>query len=255
VLIIVPPSESKRAPARTGAPVALERLSFPELTPTRRVVADALVRTSGSLDAFRRLQVRPSIAPEVAANTHLFDLPALPVLDLYTGPLHEGLDAAGLSQAAAARAATTLVINSALWGALRPSDRVPPYRLHVCAHLVGLEALEPLWREGLPGVLAEAAGDGLIVDVRSPTYQATGMPAGRGEQTVVLSVDLGPPGHRVGDVIAKRVRGEAAHHLLEAGVEPDDPPELAAALADRWPTRLEPPERAGKPWTLTLTID
>ena len=222
----------------------------------RRRVAEALVRTSGSLDAFRRLQVRPSIAPEVAANTHLFELPAMPVLDVYTGPLHDGLDAAGMSAAVCARAEHILVINSALWGLLRPADRIPPYRMHVCAHLVGMESLEPMWREVLPSAMAEAAGsDGVIVDLRSPSYQATGHPAGLGDRTVTLRVDLGPPGHRIGDVIAKRVRGEAARHLLEAGVDPGDPPELAAVLAYRWPVRLDPPERDGKPWTMTMSVD
>jgi cytoplasmic iron level regulating protein YaaA (DUF328/UPF0246 family) len=256
VLIIVPPSESKRPPARSGAPVDLESLSFPELTPTRRRVADALVTTSGSLDAFRRLYVGPALAPQVAANTHLFELPAVPVLSLYTGPLHDGLDAAGLSEAGAARAERSLVVNSALWGALRPSDRVPPYRLHVCAHLVGMEDLEPLWRAVLPGVLALAAGDdGVIVDLRSPTYQATGRPAGLAERTVTLRIDRGPRGRRIGDVIAKRVRGEAAHHLLESGEDPADPSELAAVLGKRWPVRLDPPERVGTPWAMTLSFD
>lgn len=256
MLIIVPPSETKRPPAPTGAPVDLERLSFPELTDTRRQVAEALVKTSGSLDAFRRLQVRQSMAPAVAANTHLFELPAVPVLDLYTGPVHEGLDAAGLSEEAAARAASSLVVNSALWGLLRPADRIPSYRLQVCAHLVGVEDLEPVWREVLPDVLADAAGpDGLIVDIRSPVYQATGMPKALGDRTVWVRVDMGPPGHRIGEVIAKRMRGAAAHELLESGVDAAEPGELAAVLGHRWPTRLEPPQRAGKPWTLSLSVD
>lgn len=256
MLIIVPPSESKRPPARVGDPVDIDRLSFPELTHVRRRIADALMRTSGGLDAFQRLFVRPSIAPEVARNTHLFELPAMPVLDLYTGPLHEGLDAPSLSAAARARTLDSLVINSALWGALRPSDRVPPYRLHVCAHLVGMESLEPEWRRVLPDVLASAAGStGVVVDLRSPTYQATGLPANLGDRTVSLKVDLGTRGHRIGDVIAKRIRGEAAHHLLESGADPAGPRELADVLADRWAVRLVTPERRGKPWTLTLSVE
>jgi len=256
MLIIVPPSESKRPPVASGRPVAMDELSFPSLLPTRRRVAEALVETSADIDAFERLQVRPSQAPEVARNTSLFELPAMPVMDVYIGPLHEGLDASGLSAAAAAHADRSLVVVSALWGALRPTDRIAPYRLHVCARLIGMDRLEPTWRAVLPDVLAGAAGpDGVVVDLRSPTYRATGMPTGLGERTVILRIDQGPAGHQLGAVIAKRVRGEAAHYLLESGVDPPDPAALANALADRWAVRLDGPERSGRPWTMTLSID
>jgi cytoplasmic iron level regulating protein YaaA (DUF328/UPF0246 family) len=255
VLIIVPPSESKRPPAEQGQPVDLDRLSFPELTATRRAIADALMETSAGLDAFDRLGVRPTLAREVARNTHLLELPAVPVLDLYTGPLHDGLDASRLSPAAAARAGTALVVTSALWGALRPIDRVPPYRMHICAHLEGIDRVDATWRKVLPDVLAGAAADALVVDLRSPVYAAAGTPAGIGDRGVVLRVDQGARRRRIGDVIAKRVRGEAARHLLGSGAEPAHPQELADVLADRWPVRLSEPERSGKPWIMTLSVD
>jgi cytoplasmic iron level regulating protein YaaA (DUF328/UPF0246 family) len=253
VLIIIPPSESKRPAPASGRPVALDELSFPTLTPTRRRIAEALVETSASLDAFDRLRLRPTHARDVARNTRLFELPAMPVLELYTGPLHVGLDAARLSAEAAERAGESLVVVSSLWGALRPRDRVPPYRLIVWSELIGMGRLEPTWRQVLPDVLADAAGDaGVILDLRSPTYQAIGMPAGLGDRTMTLRVD---EGRRLGDVIAKRIRGEAAHHLLESGENPADPDALVDVLADRWPVRLDSPERPGRPWTLTLSLD
>jgi uncharacterized protein len=255
VLIIAPPSETKRPAPEDGPPVNLAALSFPELTPIRERIIHALIATSAGHDAFQRLRLKPSMAADVARNTRLLELPALQASDLYTGPLHEGLDVAGLSPAGVDRAWTSLLIVSSLWGAVRPDDRIPPYRLIVWSNLVGLGRLEPLWRTVLPDVLARAAGDGIAVDLRSGPYMAVGMPAGMAERTIALRVIYAAPnGGRIGDVIAKRVRGQAAHVLLESATSLDEPDEVADALSDRWPVDLEPPERPGRTWTLRLSV-
>jgi uncharacterized protein len=256
MLIIVPSSESKRPPPASGPPLAMGELSFPELTPMRRRAADALIETSGDLDAFERLRVGHGMAADVARNTRLFELPSLPVLDVYTGPLHGGLDARGLSPEAVERANRSVVVVSPLFGALRPTDRIPPYRLGPFVTLLGIGRVDHFWRAVLPETLADAAGaEGVIVDLRSRPTRSAGMPAGLGDRTVILRIDQGRPGNRIGDVIAKRVRGEAAHHLLESGADPADQQQLADALADRWPIRLDAPDQRGKPWTMTLSID
>jgi cytoplasmic iron level regulating protein YaaA (DUF328/UPF0246 family) len=256
VLIILPPSETKRPAPDHGPAVALDALSFPELTDMRERILDALVETSRGPDAFSRLLVRPTLASDIARNTWIRELPAMPATEVYAGPLHEGLDAASFAPRTAERAARTVVIASSLWGALRPSDRIPPYRLHVCARLVGLDRLEPTWRTVLPGVLGRAAdGAGVVVDLRSPAYQAIGTPAGMGARTVTFRVEQWRGGRRMGDVVAKRLRGEVARHLLDAESEPQDPDELAAVLADRWPVSLKRPTSGASPWTLTLVAD
>lgn len=241
MLIILPPSESKRLPPGHGDPVDLDALSFPELTAVRDQVLDAVIATSARPDAAKRLQVGPSVAAQVAQNALVRELPAVPVLDVYTGPLHAGLDAGSLSEAATERAGDSLVVASPLWGLLRPSDRIPPYRLHICSRLVGMDWLKPTWRPVLGPVLAEAAGShGVVVDLRSPNYQAMGMPTGLGDRTVNLHVDMkAGDGGGIGVVLAKQTRGQAARHLLETGEEPQDPEALAGILEDRWRTRLQ----------------
>jgi len=256
MLIIVPASETKAGPPDEGPVLDVGRLSFPELTPIREEILDALMETSARPDAFERLHTHPSKAAEVARNTHIRDVPTRRVLDVYRGPLHQGLGYATVSPLAADRADAAIVVTSALFGALRPRDRIPPYRLISWASLHGLGRPDHAWRTVLPDVLARAAGpDGVVVDLRSPESQKMGMPADIGDRTVELRVNQRGAGRRIGDVVAKRVRGEAARHLLENDTEPGDPDGLADLLGDRWPVRLEPPTARSRPWTLTLSVD
>jgi cytoplasmic iron level regulating protein YaaA (DUF328/UPF0246 family) len=256
-LLIVPPSEGKRPPAERGSALDLGSLSFPSLTPTRRAILEATIETSGEPDAAPRFHVGPTVADEVRRNALVLDLPTMPAADLYRGPFYEGLDAGGWSAAVAARAERQLVITSALWGALRPSDAIPPYRLHVCSRLLGIAGLEPTWREVLPDALAEAAGShGVVVDLRTPTHQAMGRPTDLAARTVAVRVaDASGSASRIGDVVSKRRRGEVARELLEVGMEPDGPEALAAILGERWSVHLTAPTSSLTPWTLTVVAD
>ncbi|WP_088315185.1 YaaA family protein [Kineosporia sp. R_H_3] len=256
MLILLPPSESKNPPPRRGNPVDLAKLSFPALTALRAQVLDALVETSGRDDAFARLDVGPSLAAEVERNTRLPELPARPALEVYNGVLYDALDAKTLSPAARRRAGSRLVIVSGLWGAVRPTDRIPAYRCNVCARLVGLGTLEPAWREVLPAVLAEAAGPkGVVVDCRSSSYLAMGRVPALGTRTVEVRVLRDEAGRRnVVSHMAKHTRGEVARHLLESGADPRTVEGLAEALADRWDVELHRPPRPGRPWTVDVVV-
>jgi uncharacterized protein len=256
VLIVLPPSEAKRAALSDGDPVDLGALSFPALTPLRTHLLGALVATSTRPDALARLTVGPSAADQVAENAHVTDVPARPALDVYAGALYDALDAATLPATTRRWAASRVVIVSSLWGALRPGDRIPPYRLPICAHLVDTDGLERTWRPVLGPVLtATAARHDVVVDCRSSSYQAIGKVSDDADRTVVVRVVGGGTGGRaVGGHVGKYVRGEVTRHLLDSRAEPGTPQGLADVLADRWEATVSPPSGARRTWTLDVVV-
>jgi cytoplasmic iron level regulating protein YaaA (DUF328/UPF0246 family) len=257
VLILLPPSETKTAPA-AGAPAALDALGFPELSAARREVLTHLAQASARGDALEVLGVGERLRPEVERNTRLADEPAAPALEVYTGVLYDALDHAGLSAEQRAAAADSLVVVSALWGAVRPTDRIPAYRLSMGTELPGLGRLAVHWKRHLPAVLERAAGDGIVVDCRSAAYAAAWR-APR-ERTVAVKVVREQDGARkVVSHMAKHTRGLLARHLVEraaAGRPVGTPQELLAAAQERWHAELvEPTARAAGELVVVRTED
>lgn len=256
--MLLPPSEAKAlAPAGRRRPLDLAALSWPELNPAREQVLDALARASMRPDALAVLGVGPSLAVEVERNTRLRAAATLPVAELYTGVLYDALDLPGLPSPARRRAARQVVVASALWGAVRPSDRVPAYRLAMGVSLPGVGALAHFWRLRLGPVLTAAAGGGVVVDCRSSAYQAAWLPAGElAGRTVAVRVLREEAGRRsVVSHLAKLTRGQVARHLLTMdGTTPRSPAALAAAIGEAFACELVPPARPGRCWILDVVV-
>jgi uncharacterized protein len=257
VLVLLPPSETKAPPARRGAPVDLERLSYPELTDLRKRVLAGLIETSARPDALELLGVGGSLAAEVAGNLRLATVAARPAHAVYSGVLYDALGWDTLSPGGRRRGNNRVVIISALWGMVRPNDRVPAYRLSMSGELPGLGPLARLWRSMLPSTLETAAGSrGLLVDCRSGLYTSAGPLTGRlAGRSVAVRVLREQDGRRsVVSHLAKHTRGEVARHLLELDADPRSPAALAEAVSTRWPVELVAPERAGTGWILDVVL-
>lgn len=246
MLVLLPPSESKTGRAR-GKALDLDSLSFPALTPARERVLTALAEVSAREDAHERLGVSPNLVTEVARNTALMTAPAPPASDVYSGVLYDALDLASLSPGAKRRAGRWLVVVSALFGAVRPGDRIPPYRLSMAVNLPGIGPLAAHWREVLDTELSAAAGTGLVVDCRSSTYAAAWQPTG---ETAERWVHVRVPG---ATHMAKHTRGLVARHLLGVDREPRTPRALAAALEPAFGVELSGPAKGAGPLRLDVT--
>lgn len=244
MLIVLPPSEGK-AVGRRGRPLDLDALSLPELNPTRAAVIDALVEASARDDAMEVLGAPKGAAAQVSANVELRSAPTVRVSDLYTGVLYDALGHATLDAGSRRRAARRLVVVSALFGALRFGDRVPSYRLSMGVDLPGVGKLASVWKEPLGEILPDAAGRGLVVDMRSASYVAAWRPEGPlAERTVAVHVVRDTrDGRAAVSHMAKHTRGLVARHLLETGIDPRTPEALAEALDGPFTVELDDARR------------
>ena len=246
MLILLPPSESKTGRTR-GRPVAHETLSFPELDDTRRAVLEAVAKVSGHPDAAEVLGVSPNLTAEVARNTVLETTPSLPASRVYSGVLYDALDHGTLDGPAKRRANRWVVVVSAIYGAVRPTDAIAPYRLSMAVNLPGIGPLAAAWKPELSAVLPEAAGRGLVVDCRSSTYAAAWTPQG---DLAARWVQVRVPG---ATHMAKHTRGLVARHLCQVGRDVRRVPQLLDVLGDAFEVSLTPPVAPGRPWVLDAT--
>ena len=247
MLVLLPPSESKTGRSR-GKALDLPSLSYPALTDHRQRVLDALAATSVRDDAHEVLGVSPNLVEEVARNTRLTTTPAPPAADVYTGVLYDALDLGDLTPGQRRRANKWLVVVSALFGAVHPGDRIPPYRLSMAVNLPGVGPLAGHWRDALDTELTAAAGTGLVIDCRSSTYVAAWTP--RGDLTQRW-VQVRVPG---ATHMAKHTRGLIARHLLGVDREPRTPAALARALEPAFDVTLHEPAGRGRPWVIDTTV-
>jgi uncharacterized protein len=228
MLIFVPPSETKAFPVDV-APVDLSSLVLPKLAPSRARLSKALVRLARgrASTALTALGLSEAQAGELVHNRELGSAPAGAAAEVYTGVLYDALDLPGLSS----RGVTvdSVLIFSALWGVLRPADRIPHYRCSAGVMLPALGSVSAFWRKALRAPLAAHVGDQLVVDLRSGAYAGLWMPSANAVTVRVLHE------RTVGGVVKRAVvshfnkatKGRLTRALLESGQQPRKPDEFA----------------------------
>lgn len=227
MLVLLPPSETKHA-GGSGPPLDLAVLTAAdELTGVRAQLVDALVALADDVPASRTaLQLSPAQDDEVARNAALRTAPTLPAIQRYTGVLYDALDVGTLTTVQRARADARLAVGSALFGVVRAGDPIPAYRLSAHAHLPGLPNLRMVWKPVLPPVLA--ATEGLVVDLRSGSYQA--LAPVPGAVTVDVVSERADGSRAVVSHFNKAHKGRVARLLVTSRAEPGDATALVALL-------------------------
>ncbi|MGY4905442.1 peroxide stress protein YaaA [Streptomyces sp. 900116325] len=262
MLVLLPPSEGKAASGR-GAPLKPESLSLPGLADARAAVLDELVElcVADEEKARETLALSEGLRGEIAKNVELRTAGTRPAGEIYTGVLYDALDLASLDTAARRRAGKSLLVFSGLWGAVRVGDRIPSYRCSMGVKLPGLGALGAYWRAPMAEVMPEAAGDGLVLDLRSSAYAAAWKPKGAvAERTAsvrVLHSQMvdGMEKRSVVSHFNKATKGRMVRDLLQSGARPSGPAELVDALRGLgYVVEAEAPGRPGRPWALDVVV-
>jgi cytoplasmic iron level regulating protein YaaA (DUF328/UPF0246 family) len=194
------------------------------------------------------LGLGPTQACDVRRNARLRGLPTAPAERIYTGVLYDTLGLTTLDASAHRRALARIGIISSLYGLVRPGERIAPYRLGGGVTLPGLGVVAAHWRTVLDPVVREAAGRGLVVDLRSTTYAAFWRPAtDLAPRVVTVRVLHEVDGRRqVVSHFNKATKGRLVRALLEDGRDARTPTGFADLLGDLgWQVELGASGRPG----------
>jgi cytoplasmic iron level regulating protein YaaA (DUF328/UPF0246 family) len=168
MLIIISPSKSinfKEVGVREGA-----------AEPRFEHEADSLMAL---LAGFRADEIaeREKVSTKIALSTYEF-IQTFPLeqtvqkeaLFAFSGNVYDKLDAEGLDESALAFLQKHLCIFSALYGVLRPLDRIKPYRLDMASGLI--PDLYNYWRDRVTAVVAQLLpeNDYLLINLASAEY-------------------------------------------------------------------------------------
>lgn len=225
MLILLPPSETKRDGGADRSQLALETLSFPALSAHRRATLDALGSLSADAEASAKaLGIGPSLAFEIERNRVLETSVLLPAMDRYTGVLYDALETSTLSPEARIFLGEHMVVGSALFGLIRGRDAIPAYRLSAGSRLPGLK-LKAHWREAITAEIA--AHPGLVLDLRSESYSALGPVPASHSGAYLRVVTAGADGaRRALNHFNKKGKGQFVRALAMSGVVLDTVDEL-----------------------------
>ena len=214
MLILLPPSEKKRTP-ETSPALDLAALSF-EL--------ELLLARKSLIERHDELNL---------ATTGL-------AISIYSGVLYQALDWFNLDAASMKRGQNSIVIISALFGALRPLDLIPNYKLKISTSH---------WKVCISAALQSLDSE-LIVDARSSTYASVWTPPT--SKTVAVRVyEIRNGEKKVITHMSKRTRGEVARLLICENRMPKTPEEVFEIVKKNYQCELIAPAN-GKSWFIDV---
>lgn len=205
MLFLLPPSETKRS---GGGSLTIDQVAL----------------TFGGLNKAREAVV------EAMGDKSLMTAPTMRALDRYTGTLYGALHGRGLKGTPTehnslttdevARAKSTVLIQSAVFGLIPATDLIPEYKINANKNLNGLN-LKKLWSQAHEAIWPRLAG-GIIIDLRSKTYaDLAPIPEALTSYRVVVFVENEDGSREQLNHFNKKAKGQLVRAALMAKTAPE----------------------------------
>jgi cytoplasmic iron level regulating protein YaaA (DUF328/UPF0246 family) len=205
MLFLLPPSETKRP---GGGSLTIDQVAL----------------TFGGLNKARET------AMEAAGAQNLLSAPTMRALDRYTGTLYGALHGRGLkgtptennslTSDEVARAKSTVLIQSAMFGLIPSTDLIPEYKINATKKLNGVN-LKQLWSQAHEGIWPRLSG-GIIIDLRSNTYaDLAPIPEGLTSYKVTVYVEREDGSREQLNHFNKKAKGQLVRAALIAKTPPE----------------------------------
>jgi cytoplasmic iron level regulating protein YaaA (DUF328/UPF0246 family) len=205
MLFLLPPSETKRS---GGGSLSIDQVAL----------------TFGGLNKARET------ALEALGERQLLVAPTMKAIDRYTGTLYSAIHGRGLkgtptehnslTASEIARAKSTVLIQSALFGLIPATDLIPEYKVSAGKSLNGLN-LKKLWNEAHAAIWPRLTG-GIIIDLRSKAYaELAPLPESIDHFTVTVAVEYQDGSRKTLNHFNKKAKGQLVRAALTAEKSPE----------------------------------
>jgi cytoplasmic iron level regulating protein YaaA (DUF328/UPF0246 family) len=168
VLLLLPPSETKRI---GGSNLTIEQvhLSYGQLNEARDLILDALLKVcKNKAEATKVLKLSPKQQGDRELNLAIRQAPTMPAYERYEGTLYKALGIDSFTKHEVDLMRGNVLIQSALFGLISATDRIPWYRLSANTVLPKV-SLKKVWREHQDAAYNRLV-DMPIIDLRSKAY-------------------------------------------------------------------------------------
>ena len=168
MLLLLPPSETKR---QGGSNLTIEQvhLSYGQLNEARDLVLEDLLKVCKSKPkAAKVLKLSPKQLGEIDLNLAIKTAPTMPAYERYEGTLYKAIKTATFTSHEIEMMRSHVLMQSALFGLISATDRIPWYRLSAGTVLPKIN-LKKIWKEHQPAAWARLV-DTPIIDLRSKAY-------------------------------------------------------------------------------------